>query len=557
MSGDKARSPRRKLAALGVAGVLAAGIGLAVLLLARSPDDLGVAKDLARKAEALQREAYDLGNLAACLEQEERADLAHAKREDALRLRREAGTLFTNAEIRLARARRSLGAEHPDVLRTQGMIHFHMGRYTLCRSLLEKVVAGLDGADKAAVLVILGTVDIETGKIEEAVDRYRQAAAADPRSTDARFNLGVALLRSGRPKDALPELRRAAELRPDDAQFQNALGHVFERMLDLRDAEKAYELAVVLAPERGDYRRDLEVVRAVGSRKPDPEKARAAFDEGMALEAAGRLIEAMEAYKKAISLTGGYHAAHYHRGLCLWAYGTGLQKYDERRKFISEAVDHFTAALDIRPGYAPYLFALAGAYQDRGQPGDAERTLRSVIKNDPRSGQAHYLLARLYAYAMEDLERARAELAASGELGVTPDPVFVKMLDEIEAERSAPAMSEEEQSAMREAKTESGTAEVFFELGEYDEAATAFARAFKMLEGRNRPEFRALRARAAHGAGAARERAYRLEEALDWYTKAIGIDPGNRRYTTDAAHIQAVIKSQKESSGNGQEEKKE
>jgi len=70
----------------------------------------------------------------------------------------------------------------------------------------------------AATHLNLGMLMAEVGKMPEAEQAFRAAFQADPRTGQAAYNLGVLLFKD-RPAEALTWCRRAAELRPDNAQY--------------------------------------------------------------------------------------------------------------------------------------------------------------------------------------------------------------------------------------------------------------------------------------------------------------------------------------------------
>ena len=58
----------------------------------------------------------------------------------------------------------------------------------------------------------LGSLDEDTGDVEQAIRHYRQALALSPDYADAHFNLAAALARAGRNSDALRHWQRYLEL---------------------------------------------------------------------------------------------------------------------------------------------------------------------------------------------------------------------------------------------------------------------------------------------------------------------------------------------------------
>jgi len=504
-----------------------------------------IARRYAMIGENRELKARVLQSEAARLDSESREDLADDYRRQAAALRLEAKRIASRARGAIARAEMALGRDAPVVLAARGEVEFRIGDYLKARAALEKAIAADMGkARTSRLLVLLGEIFARAGQVKEAEAKYHEAVEANERNAHAHYKLGTALLAQDKPDEAVDQFRRAAELKDDDAAFQNALGRVFERLLRFEDAATAYARACEIDPSNDGYRRDLETIRKImQGRKNDPAAAKLAYQEGLALEAGGRLMEAAAAYQRAFAQVSGFHAAFYRAGLCKAAYGADLRKYEERRHYLSQAVEHFNAALALRPGYEPYLFALADAYRDLGQVMKSELVLMAILGRNPNSGKAHYRLARLYAYSLEDIPRARKQFKLAESLGVEPEPEFVENLDEIEAELNAPPQTEEEKKAERAAREASSEGEVLVSTGEYVEAAASFKRAYDALEGATRRGAIAARARAAWNAGGAWERAKKLPEAKAWYLNAARLQPSNGRYVADARRLSALVDS--------------
>jgi tetratricopeptide (TPR) repeat protein len=100
----------------------------------------------------------------------------------------------------------------------------------------EKLTEILKGIDKesqdsfsAVRLNNEGAALEKTGNLIGAAEKYRGALTLDPEHVGIRVNLGVALLRLGRWKEGLAELREASRRDPDNAQVKRALDDALDQ----------------------------------------------------------------------------------------------------------------------------------------------------------------------------------------------------------------------------------------------------------------------------------------------------------------------------------------
>jgi serine/threonine-protein kinase len=131
--------------------------------------------------------------------------------------------------------------------------------------------------------------------VDEAIACFRKVVELDPGSANAHHNLGAALVRSGRPADAVPSYRKAVELAPDNAQ-----GHL-DLALALQSVGKNDEAIE-------GFRKTVEL---------DPTKFIAHFNLGWEHQDKHRWDEAIASYRKAIELDPTYAEAHCNLAMCL------------------------------------------------------------------------------------------------------------------------------------------------------------------------------------------------------------------------------------------------
>lgn len=83
------------------------------------------------------------------------------------------------------------------------------------------------------------------GRVEESLQAYEAVIKADPNFSDARLNRGLIYLATQRPRDALRELEKAFEIRPDDPSINVSLGIALEGTGRSTEADSAFSKALM------------------------------------------------------------------------------------------------------------------------------------------------------------------------------------------------------------------------------------------------------------------------------------------------------------------------
>jgi Tfp pilus assembly protein PilF len=162
---------------------------------------------------------------------------------------------------------------------------------------LERVIT--EKPDFAYAHFQLGYVFTALKRWEDARREYQRATELDPKMAEAYLNLGLVLL--GRePAAAVAPLRMAVELLPSQSRPRYLLGAALEQAGDLRGAAEAYKAAAALDPR--DFETRIALARVLLGEKQYAE-AEAKFREALAMQpdsAAGRLglAQALDAQHK-------------------------------------------------------------------------------------------------------------------------------------------------------------------------------------------------------------------------------------------------------------------
>jgi len=315
---------------------------------------------------------------------------------------------------------------------------------------------------------LLGVVQAERGRNDDAARSLREAAEKQPRYLAARLKLAEVLLARGevdasaalydemlkehpeapqahygrgrvdavrgRPAAAVERFRRATELFAGFGAAYYALGLAYRDLGQAEDARSAlrlYETHRLEAPpledpllarvrqlKTGPLARVAEGVRLgnAGDVEGSIREHEAALEGDASLaQAHANLIslygrahrwdKAEEHYRAAVTLAPGLAEAHYDYGVVL---------VEQRRP--REAAAAFERALAINPNYATAHNNLGNMLEADGRGAEAESHYRAAIANDPTYRLARFNLGRLLV-----AQRRHAEAIAELEKTLVPE----------------------------------------------------------------------------------------------------------------------------------------
>lgn len=89
--------------------------------------------------------------------------------------------------------------------------------------------------------------DLAIGDLPSAVEKYRQCVAVDPDFFDGWHALGMALMKTGRIKEAIGAALKATTLKPNDLLAWTALSQMYVQDGQIGEAENAKSNARILS----------------------------------------------------------------------------------------------------------------------------------------------------------------------------------------------------------------------------------------------------------------------------------------------------------------------
>ena len=303
-----------------------------------------------------------------------------------------------------AQAYREFLRGHPDradALQNLAVLELKAGRINDARTRLE---AAIKTAPSADLYYNLGNLHLKAQSADSAIAAYRRALEYEPRHEEARFNLALALERSGKRAEAVATLAQLATVSPEVARERARM----EAMMGGLEADRALGLArgstdleMILKVASG-FRQagELEKALALLDRAIDlsPRLATARLNRGAVKQAMGQLADADAEYNEAAALDPSLAEARFNLGVLA----------EDRGQYVA-ALGHYAAALKSNPAMACALNNVGALYLKVGQPDKAVDWFRRC-----RAASADFAGARLnlaWAYlALGSREPALAEL---------------------------------------------------------------------------------------------------------------------------------------------------
>ena len=189
------------------------------------------------------------------------------------------------------------------------------------------------------------------GSSRAAEANLARAVSIEPRSAEARSNLGMALFNLKRYDDARKCQEKAIALKPNFPAALTNLGNTLMRLGVVEQAVDAHDRAIQLKPDYAD----------------------AYCNRGMALLLLlNRNDEADQSFDRALSFQRGHLQAMIGKGMA-----------SLRLRHFDAAQGAFNAVLAIKPDFAEVLAFRARAHQEMGQLARAEADLDAALAVDP------------------------------------------------------------------------------------------------------------------------------------------------------------------------------
>jgi tetratricopeptide (TPR) repeat protein/tRNA A-37 threonylcarbamoyl transferase component Bud32 len=158
-----------------------------------------------------------------------------------------------------------IDSREPGALQALGIVNMNLGD-------LEEAERccwlALDRGRDVEMYNVLGAVCMMRGCPDDGLRTFADAIVANSKSERSWLNFGLALVDTGKPREAVPVLEHVLDLDPTNAQAHTNLGLALSRAEDPEGARRHLEQALALAPDAASaYARLARVLATLGNQR--------------------------------------------------------------------------------------------------------------------------------------------------------------------------------------------------------------------------------------------------------------------------------------------------
>ena len=331
-----------------------------------------------------------------------------------------------------------------------------------------------------------GLAFISHGRINEAINAFKQAVVIDPGYAEAYFNLALTSATRGDFGTAIENYKHCLLLNPDHVETCYNLANTLLKMDDFQAAIDAYKNVIRL----------------------DPQHALAINNLGIALKKCAKMTEAIHQFKQAIKLKPDFAEAYSNLGNTLF-----------KQKRMDEAIPNFEMAIRIRPDFAEVYNYLGILYQEIKKTAQAIENFQRYLQLQPNDAGVFNNLGNVY-YQQGQINEALSCYRRSLHLNPAVAQTYYNLANALQETDNTDEAIRHYQKALErkpdwpEACNNMGTA--YQRLGLLDEAAAQFQKALEL-----RPDY----AEALNNLGIVYRHQGRIKTAVSCYRAAIQTRP--------------------------------
>ena len=241
-----------------------------------------------------------------------------------------------------------------------GLAYYKKGDLKKAREEFTALHQAAPGNVQAAIL--LADTEIKLGDAESAIPMLEPLEGANAQNPDFNYVLGLAMIKSGRGRDGIPPMEKAAEL----GNSADAYMLAGAALLDLNEFERA--------------RHDLEIALQL-----DPKLQGLHTVVGMARDKTGDQKAAEPAFREALQENADDFEANLYLGALLY-----------KQRHMEEAKVYLDHAIKLKPDDIMARFESGMLKSTSGDYEAAAKELEGVVRDNPNWLEPHVQLTSLY-----------------------------------------------------------------------------------------------------------------------------------------------------------------
>lgn len=246
-----------------------------------------------------------------------------------------------------------LEPNHSDTLQLLGMLYNALNRKDEAIKLIKQAIT-----IHAHYIYYnnLGSILQKQGKLDEAIEAFKNALSLNPTYVEAYVNLGNTLHLQGKSTEAIEAFKKILSLNPNLADVYFKIGFILQTQNKHNEAIEPFIKAISL----------------------NPKYTKAYYNLGVALQNEGKINQAIEAYTKALSLNPHYVDAYNDLGNALQV----QEKCDE-------AIMAYKKALSLNPNFANAYNNLGNIFQAKGRTEEAIEVYKKALSLNPNFAETY------------------------------------------------------------------------------------------------------------------------------------------------------------------------
>ena len=264
-----------------------------------------------------------------------------------------------------------------------------------------------------AIVVIAGLSSCHNSKKdysdmsdEEKLEIINIRLKKSPQNAELLYDRASVYVNLERYNDAIIDLNKAIEIKPEKKEYHALLGDTYFRLGDMEHSYKSFEKVVSLDPKdkegymklgeiafySKDYDRAMDHLSKVTA--DDPNNQNALFMKGFIYKETEDTANAAFYFRKVIDLYPEYEPAYEELGFMYANHGSDL------------AIEYLTTAIKLEPNNTQAMYGLAMYLQGKQRMDEAEELYNRITETNPAHKDAWHNMGYIECFHYGDFDKA-------------------------------------------------------------------------------------------------------------------------------------------------------